>query len=389
MKGACVVIAIVAVLAWSPGHAQTIEALEKEITQMVDRVSGSIVSISAVTDLGGKAVSRSVGCGVVFDASGLVLTTASIVGRAGEVDVVSSGGERYRGEVVGLDPASDLAVVKVTGANLRPAAMSRDRALRPGSWIFLLGNAFGSLPSVSMGMVSGLASPVRDDLGGEMLRLSVAMNPGDTGAPVVNSRGEVVGIAVGRISFNPWSYSACLPDATPYGLGGLQPSGMSVAVPAERAVAIAREIVATGGKERGFLGVRVVELSDEMKADLGDRGLRGVVVTDVVASSPAESVGIAAGDVITAFGTREIRSARSLLESVGATRPGDVVAIKLVRGSEALTEHVRIGPFLSDYLRQQAMRPQARPEDLGARIEYMKSEIERLKAGLKQLEGRK
>jgi serine protease Do len=291
--------------------------------------------------------------------------------------------------VVGLDPASDLAVVKVTGANLRPAAMSRDRALRPGSWIFLLGNAFGSLPSVSMGMVSGLASPVRDDLGGEMLRLSVAMNPGDTGAPVVNSRGEVVGIAVGRISFNPWSYSACLPDATPYGLGGLQPSGMSVAVPAERAVAIAREIVATGGKERGFLGVRVVELSDEMKADLGDRGLRGVVVTDVVASSPAESVGIAAGDVITAFGTREIRSARSLLESVGATRPGDVVAIKLVRGSEALTEHVRIGPFLSDYLRQQAMRPQARPEDLGARIEYMKSEIERLKAGLKQLEGRK
>jgi hypothetical protein len=93
--------------------------------------------------------------------------------------------------------------------------------------------------------------------------------------------------------------------------------------------------------------------------------------------------------VITAFGTREIRSARSLLESVGATRPGDVVAIKLVRGSEALTEHVRIGPFLSDYLRQQAMRPQARPEDLGARIEYMKSEIERLKAGLKQLEGRK
>lgn len=365
--------------------AQTLESLESEITTMVDRVSRSIVSVNAVTDVAGKLVSRSVGCGVVFDRDGLVLTTTSVVGHAKQVDVVSADGTRLRGRVLGIDPASDIAVVKVEDARMAPATFSKGRQLRPGSWIFLLGNAFGSLPSVSMGVVSGLSSPVRDDMGEEMLRISVALNPGDTGAPVVDARGEVVGIGVGRISFNPLSSSAFMSQGPP-GMGFLQPSGMSVAIPAERALTIARDIVQTGGKERGFLGVRVVDLSDDMRSHIGDRALDGVVVTEVVASSPAESAGIVPGDVITNFASRQIRSVSSLLETVGRTKPGDVVTVEYLRDSERLTRDVRISPFLSEYLRGQVAAPKVNPEDVGARIEDIKAEIERLKADLKSLE---
>jgi S1-C subfamily serine protease len=372
----------------SSAGAQSIEAIEREITEMVERVSESIVSISATAEHGGRTVARSVGCGVVFDRDGLVLTTASVVGRATEVDLVTSGGAKYRGQVLGTDPASDIAVVKVVGANLKPAVLAKQRTLRPGSWVFVLGNAFGSLPSVSMGVLSGLTAPVKDDMGREMLRLSVPINPGDTGAPVVNTKGEVVGIAVGRISFSPWAYSGYFDETQAYGFGGLQPSSMSVAVPAERAVATARDIVATGGKVRGFLGVRVVELSDDMRNHLGDPVLQGVVVTQVVASSPAESIGLAPGDVITAFGSQHLDSVSSLLQAVGATKPGSLVTVDFIRDSRRVTQQVRLTPYLSEYLRDNAERSSMNPNDVGARIDYIRAEIERLKANLKELEDR-
>jgi serine protease Do len=387
MKLALSVLIVVGVMGMvSSVQAQTLEALEREITGMIDRVSESIVAISATADRDGTPVGRSVGCGVVFDRGGLVLTTASVVGYARKVELTTSRGQHYAGVVVGTDPASDIAVIRAEGADLRPVSLPRGKSLQPGSWVFVLGNAFGSLPSVSMGVVSGLTSDVRDDTGREMLRVSVSINPGDTGAPVVNARGEVVGIAVGRISFSPWAYSSYLQEAQGFGFGGLQPSSMSVAVPAERAFATAREIVASGGKERGFLGVRVVELGQDLRSHLGDPLLEGVVVTEVLASSPAESVGLAPGDVITSFGTRRLKSVSSLLEAIGATKPGDVVAMEFVRSSKKMTEHVRITPFLSEYLRGQVGRASVRTDDVDARIDYIRAEIERLEANLKELE---
>jgi S1-C subfamily serine protease len=318
---------------------------------------------------------------VVFDQGGLILTTASVVGAAGEVEVTTRRGHKYKGKVLGMDPAMDLAVVKAEGAELRPAVFSRGRVLPPGSLIFVVGNAFGSLPSVSMGVVSGLAAPASDEGGAETLRLSVAIYPGDMGAPVVDARGEVVGLLVGRISFSPWAYASRGPERVP--------SSMSVAIPAERALALAREIVKTGSKERGFLGVRVMDLTDDMRTQLGDRKLKGVVVTEVLVPSPAESVGIAPGDVITALGTGKVATVSSLLESLAKTKPGDVVAVSYTRGSLESTSRVRVSRFVSEYLRQQAKASAAEPPDVGAQIKYIRSEIDRLEAGLKGLETRK
>ncbi len=384
MRAVCVVVCMVGLIGLvSPcSHAQGIQALEKEITELVDRVSESIVSIGALADRPGSGpASRSVGSGVVFDRGSLILTTASVVGYAKEVEVITRHGLKYKGEVVGMDPASDLAVVRAEGADLRSTPFSRGRALLPGSWIFVVGNAFGSLPSVSMGVLSGLTSPVKDDMGQDMLRLAVPINPGDMGAPVVNTRGEVVGIVVGRISLNPWAYSARGPEPVP--------SNMSVAIPADRALAIAKEIVATGGKKRGFLGVRVMEMSDDMKSRLTEPTLKGVVVTEVMPTSPAESIGIVTGDVITAFASKKIQSVSSLLETVGATKPGDVVPITYMRGPKHLTDQVRVARFLSEYMRQQARSYSQKPQDIDARIQSIKAEIDNLKADLKELEDKR
>lgn len=387
MRRALISSFLVAVVAFAcaAAYAQTVESLEREITSMVARLSKSLVAVSAVAERGGRPVSRSVGCGVVFDRDGRILTTASVVGYSKQVDVVTDDGTSYKGAVVGTDPASDLAVIKIDGAGLRPVTFSRERTLKPGSWIFVLGNAFGSLPSVSMGVVSGLASPVKDDTGQDLLRISIPINPGDTGGPVVNARGDVVGIAVGRISFNPMSLPAYAPGTLPLGVGIPQASNMSVAVPAERALEIANEIVRTGGRQRGFLGVRVVELTDDMRSHMADRTIKGVVVTDVVPASPAESVGIAPGDVITGLGPGRVQSVRSLLETVGETKPGDVLQISYFRDSRLITSRVRVTPFRAEYLHQQAAA-KTNPEDVEARIQNIRSEIQRLEADLKQLE---
>jgi C-terminal processing protease CtpA/Prc len=126
-----------------------------------------------------------------------------------------------------------------------------------------------------------------------------------------------------------------------------------------------------------------------MRGHIGDRALQGVVVTEVVASSPAESAGIVPGDVITSFAAKPVDSVGALLENVSQTKPGDVVKVTYIRDSKRLASDVRISPFLSEYLRAQAPVPRASAEDVGARIEDIKMEIERLKADLKDLESRR
>jgi serine protease Do len=387
---------VVGAAASVPG--QDMLTLEREMTRVVDEVSESIVSVSAVSSVrqqvsqrGPSSVrgwARSVGCGVVFDEGGLILTTASVVGYARYVEITTASGAEYKGTVMGIDPVSDVAVVKVDNADLRPARLASEVKLRPGSLILVVGNAFGTLPSVSMGVLSNVTGSLarRDDQ--RMLRLAVPINPGDIGGPVVGSAGEIVGIVIGRLTFQQQTQSVQIGDRAILGFSGsAQPSNMSIAIPADRAMVVAQDILEKGSTKRGFLGVQVMDLSDQLRRELGDQSLNGVMVTSVVPGSPAESIGIVPGDVITLFGTRSIEDVGTLGDAVGGVAPGDVIDIRYLRNGESHQDGVRIGWFVPEFVRQAAfLEYPMGPEQVKSRIENLKYEMERLERQLQDLE---
>ncbi|MFH1314677.1 MAG: S1C family serine protease [Candidatus Eisenbacteria bacterium] len=383
---ACILVVVAVAGAAVDGRAQGIDVLERDVVRLVDGVSESIVSVAAIS---GPHAARSVGCGIVFDEAGLILTTASVVGRALQVEVGTRGGKKIEGMVVGSDAMSDLAIIRVDGLNLKPAKLGESENLLPGSLVFVLGNAFGSLPSVSMGVVSTPPGRVDNEVGESMLRLSVAINPGDIGGPVVNSRGEVIGIVIGRLTFQSRYQAVSIQERGSFKIAGTpQVSSMTVAMPAQRAVAMAGDIMKTGMREPGFLGVQVLDLSRDMKGELG-RHDTGVVVTHVVTASPAESIGIVVGDVITMFGARAVESVGFLRDAVRAARPGDITEITFVRGSKTLSDGVRISRMVPEYVREASLGVQGvGPEEVQARIEDLKAEIEILRTQLKNMEKR-
>jgi S1-C subfamily serine protease len=371
--------------------ANRIESLDSEITDLVDRISESVVSIAAVSrsaDSRGaeRLVSRSVGTGVIFDKGGLILTTASVVGYAARVEVGTAAGETHTGEVVGIDPATDLAVISVEELKARPAHMSEKRNLLPGSIVFVIGNSYGRLPSVSMGVISNAPAPLGEDGGEEMIRMSVPVNPGNTGAPIVSSSGEVIGLLVGRLSMQPMSYSMRIHERGFYDFAQvLQASHMSVALPAYRLRRIAEEIIEKGTKRPGFLGVRVVEAAAPFPE--GTRppdDMAGVVVTAVVAGSPAESIGLEAGDIIWKFGASDVLTPTVLREMVSSSAPGSVVTISFIRGSDSVARDVRIASRSPEQLRRAAYR--LRPEEIDMRIKMIQHEIDRMEKELERLE---
>jgi S1-C subfamily serine protease len=371
--------------------ANRMEALDAEITALVDRLSESIVSIAAVSGgpglpAGGPETLRSVGTGIVFEGGGMVVTTASVVGHATRVEVGTAGGGRFLGEVVGTDPSTDLAVIRVDGLEARPAPLSGKREILPGSLVFVVGNSFGQLPSVSMGVISNSPAPLGEDGGEEMLRMSVPVNPGNTGAAIVGAGGEVVGLLVGRLSMSAMPYPMRIREGSVLDFARtMQVSNLSVALPAYRLSTIAREIIEEGSKRPGFLGVRVAETGGPSGvAEASQSGREGVVVTSVVRGSPAESIGLEPGDIIWKFGTSEVASSSSLRNMVSATAPGNVVSVFFVRGDKDMTRSVRIARLSPEQLRGTAFT--LRPQEIDIRIKSIEEEIDRLEKELKQLE---
>jgi S1-C subfamily serine protease len=177
-------------------------------------------------------------------------------------------------------------------------------------------------------------------------------------------------------------------DRTVFGFSsGVQASNMSMAIPADRLLAIAEDILEQGSTRKGFLGVQVMDLSDELRRDLDDEDITGVMVTSVVPGSPAESIGMMPGDVITAFGARVIETVSHLGDAMGAAAPGEVIDIRYTRGRDAVRDGVRIGWFVPEYVRQAALIEETLdPAQVRSRIEELKAEMKMLEEGLEEME---
>ncbi|MDB5931426.1 MAG: protease Do [Polaromonas sp.] len=256
---------------------------------------------------------RGQGSGFIVSADGIILTNAHVVRGAKEVTVKLTDRREFRAKVLGADPKTDVAVLKIDASNLPVATLGKTSELKVGEWVLAIGSPFGFENTVTAGVVSAKGRSLPDDSAVPFIQTDVAINPGNSGGPLFNARGEVVGI-------NSQIYSRS---------GGYQ--GVSFAIPIDVASRIRNQIVATGKVEHARLGVAVQEVNqsfaDSFKLDKPE----GALVSSVEKGSPADKAGLQPGDVIRQVNGQPIVSSGDLPAVIGLAAPGDTVKLGVWR----------------------------------------------------------
>lgn len=253
------------------------------------------------------------GSGFIVSSDGIILTNAHVVRDAKEVTVKLTDRREFRAKVLGADPKTDIAVLRIDAKNLPVVALGKTSDLKVGEWVLAIGSPFGFENTVTAGVVSAKGRSLPDDSAVPFIQTDVPINPGNSGGPLFNTRGEVVGI-------NSQIYSRS---------GGYQ--GLSFAIPIDVAAKIKNQIVATGKVEHARLGVAVQEVNqafaDSFKLDKPERAL----VSTVEKGSPAEKAGLQSGDVIRKVNGQPIVSSGDLPALIGLATPGDTVKLDIWR----------------------------------------------------------
>jgi S1-C subfamily serine protease len=284
------------------------------------RVSPSVVRL----DVAG-ASGRGSGSGVVLTEDGYILTNHHVVRQAQQVGVTTADGQDYTAEVVGGDPTSDIAVVKVDASGL-PVPSFADEEPVPGDLAIAIGSPFGLDGSVTSGIVSALnrTVPGPDVTLIDMIQTDAAINPGNSGGALVNGRGQIIGI-------NTAIFSAAGDSA-----------GIGFATPVSTARTVAEQLIETGEVRSAFLGIQG-QTVDPQIAELYDLpAASGAVVAEVVPDTPAAEAGLQRGDIITGIDGREITSMNELAALIRRQQPDDSVTLTVLRGGEELTIDVTL-----------------------------------------------
>jgi serine protease Do len=271
---------------------------------------------------------QSLGSGVIVDDDGIVLTNNHVVDSADEIKITLSDGREFDADLVGADPQSDVAVIKIKGrpSGLKPLAFGDSSSLRLADTVLAIGNPFGVGQTVTMGIVSATG---RANLGiadyEDFIQTDAAINPGNSGGALLNVRGELVGI------------NTAIASRT----GGYQ--GVGFAIPSNMARTIMTSLKETGKVERGWLGVAIQPLDRELADAMGIDQAHGVLVADVTAGGPAKKAGILRGDVILSVDGREVRSTGELRNVVAANASGKTVTVSVMRNKQQQDIEVELG----------------------------------------------
>ncbi len=269
---------------------------------------------------------RPLGSGFVLRADGYIVTGAHVVEDAFNDEVVVRLADRreFVGRVIGADPQTDIALVKIDAEGLTQVRIGDPARLQPGEWVATIGSPFGFERSVTAGIVSALGRAIPTEAYIPFIQSDVAMNPGNSGGPLFNVRGEVVGV-------NSLIFSAS---------GGYM--GLSFAVPIDVALEAANELLAHGKVTRGRIGVRLQEVTAELARALRLPEPAGALVTAVEPGSSAAAAGLRAGDVIVRFAGKRVATHADLMRLVAASAPGTSVALDLMREGAASSAEVRV-----------------------------------------------
>ena len=266
----------------------------------------------------------SIGTGFIMSPDGYVLTNHHVVDGADEVKVKLSDRREFTAKVIGSDQQSDVALLKIAATGLPALRLGDSRQLKPGQWVVAIGSPFGLDHSVTAGIVSavGRSNPYADQRYVPFIQTDVAINRGNSGGPLLNTRGEVVGIN-SQIFSNSGGYM-----------------GVSFAIPIDTAMGAVQQLKATGKVSRGQIGVQVQQIDYEKAKGLGLQDTRGALVAAIVDGSPAQKAGIEVGDVIRTFNGIAINDSSDLPPLVGAMAPGSRAKLGVLRGDKGLNVDV-------------------------------------------------
>jgi serine protease Do len=266
-----------------------------------------------------------IGSGFIVSADGLVLTNAHVVQNAAEVNVKLTDRREYKAKVLGVDAQSDIAVLKIDGKDLPTVRLGKADDVRVGEWVVAIGSPFGFENTVTSGIVSAKARALPDGSSVPFLQTDVAVNPGNSGGPLFNLKGEVIGI-------NSQIYSRS---------GGYQ--GVSFAIPIETAVNVKDQLVQHGKVTRGRLGVTIQEVNQALAGSFGLPKAGGALVSSVEDGSPAAKAGLQPGDVVLKIDGVEIASSLDLSSRVSTMKPGAAAKLEVWRDRKPRDITVSVG----------------------------------------------
>lgn len=288
-----------------------------------------------------KRQESALGSGVIVDAKGYIVTNNHVIAKADEIKVVLSDDREFEGKVVGTDPKTDLAVIKIDGKDLPALSWGDSDKLDVGEYVLAIGNPFGLNQTITMGIVSAVG---RANVGiadyEDFIQTDAAINPGNSGGALVNSRGELIGINTAIFSRS----------------GGYM--GIGFAVPSNMVRTVMSSLVKDGKVTRGWLGVSIQNVNKDLAEQFDLKNTDGALVNEVMNETPAEKGGVEAGDVIVEFDGKKVRDTTELRNIVAATPVGKPVKVVVIRDSKRKTLTIKIDEQPKD-MRAQAQEPEA------------------------------
>lgn len=269
-----------------------------------------------------------VGSGFILSPDGYIMTNAHVVDGADRILVTLTDKREFKAKLIGLDKRTDVALVKIDAKDLPPVSIGDSSKVKVGEWVLAIGSPFGLENTVTAGIVSAKGRDTGDYT--PFIQTDVAVNPGNSGGPLIDMHGQVIGI-------NSQIYSRT---------GGFM--GISFAIPIDEAMRVVDQLKKQGYVIRGKIGVQIDSVSRELAESLGLGQARGALVRVVEKDGAAAKAGIQVGDIITRFNGKPVEKANDLPRLVGDTKPGSTVPVQVLRMGKELTLQVKVGEWVMD-----------------------------------------
>ncbi|MDV2503925.1 MAG: DegQ family serine endoprotease [bacterium] len=294
---------------------------------------------------------HSLGSGIIYDKEGYIITNNHVVERASEIKVKLHDGSEYDAKVIGTDPKTDLALIKIEADKPLPTLTLGDSdALQVGEWVIAIGNPFGLEHTVTVGVVSAKGRVIGTGPYDDFIQTDASINPGNSGGPLLNTSGEVVGVNTAIV-------------AAGQGIGFATPSNITRRV--------IEDLRTKGSVVRGWLGVVIQRMSPDLAKSFGLEENTGALVAEIVEDSPAQKAGIKRGDVIIKFNGTEIKTMDVLPRRVAATKPGKKATVTILRDGKKKSLKVTIGTLEE----KEITKARFTEEELGITVQEITREL--------------